>query len=180
MSYGNMAEERTQAELDQEYLRIRQQEEQQQIEYNNIQNKTDMNTGTYSAKVAQVVDVKPWGEGSRQTFYHNLVMDNGHKINIGKKKTLIVGDALNYEVTEVGQQEFNKCKAWNPEYNNNAPQSNYTPKKSSQSNNASFALSYAKDVYVAHGGESPDNSIKGASEYITGLADEFLTWLDSK
>lgn len=50
------------------------------------------------------------------TFYHNLEMDNGDKINIGKKHLLTEGAELTYEIIEHGQQEYNKAKNVNPNY----------------------------------------------------------------
>lgn len=154
-------------------------DEQQEIEHINNQNKTIMNTGTFTSKVASVTDTKEWGEGDRKTIYHNLVMENGDKINIGKKKNLQPGDTISYEVTEVGQQEYCKSKSWNPDYNNNGGQNNSSPQKTSGSQQASFALSYAKDSICTHGlptGTEPTiDNIAGA---IHGLADKHLEWLN--
>lgn len=60
-----------------------------------------------TAKVKEVISTKPWND----VIYHNLVMDNGDKINIGKKKTLVPGDELTYQQTGDGQQEYNKAKS---------------------------------------------------------------------
>ena len=49
------------------------------------------------------------------TYFHNLEMDNGDKINIGKKKEVQVGWELTYEIIETGQQEYQKAKAVKPE-----------------------------------------------------------------
>ena len=68
-----------------------------------------------SSKIAEVIEVKEWGEGERKTLYHNLIMENGEKINIGKKKEQQVGWELTYEITEEGQQEYNKAKPVMPE-----------------------------------------------------------------
>jgi hypothetical protein len=56
-------------------------------------------------------------------------MENGDKINIGKKKEQQVGWELTYEITEQGQQEYNKAKAVAPESFNKS--NNYTPSNSS-------------------------------------------------
>jgi len=68
-----------------------------------------------TSKIKEVIEVKEWGEGERKTFYHNLVMENGDKINIGKKKEQRPGWELTYEILEEGQQEYNKAKAVLPE-----------------------------------------------------------------
>ena len=73
-----------------------------------------------TAKVTEVNEVKEWGDGDRKTFYHNLTLDNGDKINLGKKARLQVGTELNYEITDTtGQHEFSKAKSVNPEYKGN-------------------------------------------------------------
>ena len=43
------------------------------------------------------------------THYHQLEMENGAKISIGKKKELSVGEELEYEIEDTGQ-EYNKAK----------------------------------------------------------------------
>lgn len=63
------------------------------------------------AKIKEVVSVKPHTGNFGTTQYHCLVMENGDKINIGKKTIQQVGWELNYEITETGQQEFNKAKS---------------------------------------------------------------------
>ena len=52
---------------------------------------------------------KPWEGKNGTVYYHNLVMDNGDKINIGKLKPLSVGEDLEYEITGDDQQEFRKA-----------------------------------------------------------------------
>tara|TARA_R110000824_G_scaffold195055_1_gene377720 strand:- start:194 stop:649 length:456 start_codon:yes stop_codon:yes gene_type:complete len=68
-----------------------------------------------TSKIKEVVSVKPHENNYGITLYHSLIMENGDKINIGKKKDQQVGWELTYEVIEEGQQEFNKAKAIVPE-----------------------------------------------------------------
>ena len=69
-----------------------------------------------TSKIKEVVDVSdPYGKF--KTLYHNLVMENGDKINIGKAKTQLVGWELTYEIVEEGQQEFNRAKPVQKEQN---------------------------------------------------------------
>ena len=83
-----------------------------------------------TSKIKTVVSIKPHQtEKYGTTFYHNLEMENGDKINIGKKKEQKVGWELTYEITEQGQQEYNKAKAVAPESFNKS--NNYTPSNSS-------------------------------------------------
>lgn len=63
------------------------------------------------AIVVKVVQAKPFTNSHGTTIYHHLEMDNGDKIDIGKKKEVQVGDELDYEITERGQQEYNKAKS---------------------------------------------------------------------
>jgi len=71
-----------------------------------------------TSKIKTVVNVsEPYGKFN--TLYHNLEMENGDKINIGKAKTQLVGWELTYEIVEEGQQEFNKAKAVQKEYPSN-------------------------------------------------------------
>lgn len=66
-----------------------------------------------TAKIKEVVSVKPFTNSFGTTNYHCLVMDNGDEINIGKKETQQVGWELTYELTggDDGQQRFKKAKA---------------------------------------------------------------------
>jgi len=84
-----------------------------------------------TSKISEVNEVKEWGEGERKTFYHNLVMDNGDKINIGKKKQQQVGWELTYEITgDPNQQEYTKAKSVNPDYVGGQENTNHpTPQK---------------------------------------------------
>lgn len=98
---------------------------QRESELENIINQTQ--TKMKTSKIKEVKEVKPWGEGDRKTYYHNLVMENEDKINIGKKKEQQVGWELTYEIIEEGQQEYNKAKAVMPEGKNFPTESKYTP-----------------------------------------------------
>lgn len=70
-----------------------------------------------TSKIKRIESVKEWGEGDRRTLYHSVEMENGDKINIGKKKTMNMGDELNYEIVDTGQ-EYNKAKSVTPDYDN--------------------------------------------------------------
>ena len=83
-----------------------------------------------TSKIKTVVSIKPHQtQKYGTTFYHNLEMENGDKINIGKKKEQQVGWELTYEITEQGQHEYNKARAVAPESFNKS--NNYTPSNSS-------------------------------------------------
>lgn len=74
-----------------------------------------------TSKVKAIESIKEWGDGDRKTFYHNLEMDNGDKINLGKKKELEIGAELTYEITGDEQHEYRKAKTINPEFNASQP-----------------------------------------------------------
>ena len=62
------------------------------------------------SKIKRIETMKPYTGAHGTTIYHNLEMDNGDKINIGKKKEQQVGWELTYEIIDAGQ-EYNKAKA---------------------------------------------------------------------
>ena len=63
------------------------------------------------SKVKAIQSVKEWAGNNGTVYYHNLEMENGDKINIGKKKQLAVGDELSYEITDQdGASEYHKAK----------------------------------------------------------------------
>ena len=70
-----------------------------------------------TSKIKTVVNSKEWSNNGKTIIYHNLEMENGDKINIGKVKLQQVGWELTYQITEQGQQEFNKAKAVQKEQN---------------------------------------------------------------
>lgn len=63
-----------------------------------------------TSKIKQVVSSKPFTNNYGTTIYHNLLMENGDKISIGKKTEQKVGRELTYEITDEGQ-EYNKAKS---------------------------------------------------------------------
>jgi len=73
-----------------------------------------MTSTAKTSKIKKVVNIKEWKGGNGVVFYHNLEMENGDKINLGKKKECQIGWDLTYEITDT-QQEYNKAKAVQPE-----------------------------------------------------------------
>ena len=61
------------------------------------------------SKIKEIVEINSYENSYGITYYHNLIMENGDMINIGKKKEQQVGWELDYEITD-DQQEFNKAK----------------------------------------------------------------------
>jgi len=72
-----------------------------------------------TSKIKEVVSAKEWnGANGFSSIYHDLIMENGDKINLGKKTMQEVGTELSYKIIEGGQQEYQKSKPWNPDYDN--------------------------------------------------------------
>ncbi len=69
-----------------------------------------------TSKIKVIQHVKPFENSHGTTYYHNVEMDNGDKINIGKKKELQVGWELTYEIIGDESQEYRKAKSVNPEF----------------------------------------------------------------
>ena len=118
-----------------------------------------------TSKIKEIVSVKPYTNSYGTTHYHLLVMENGDKINIGKKKELQAGWEITYEIIEEGQQEYNKAKS---------AQQEFKPKKNNSNNSvSSFALSYAKDWCLGiHNAGEPQTT-----ENVLAAADVFNDWL---
>lgn len=75
-----------------------------------------------TSKVKAIQSVKPYNGQHGVTYYHNIELENGDKINIGKKKELQVGYEVTYEIIgDPGQHEYTKAKAVKPEQNNFKP-----------------------------------------------------------
>lgn len=69
-----------------------------------------------TSKIAKVESISPYEHSNGLTYYHNLVMENGDKINLGKNKEQQVGWELTYEIIgKVGAREFVKAKSVKPE-----------------------------------------------------------------
>ncbi len=64
---------------------------------NNLKNTNNMSE-IKTSKILSVDSVKEYSTNNRVIYYHNLQMENGDKINIGKNKTQQVGWELTYEI----------------------------------------------------------------------------------
>lgn len=73
-----------------------------------------METKKATSKIKTVVKTKPFTNNYGTTIYHDLLMENGDKIQIGKKNEQKVGWELSYEIVDEGQ-EYNKAKSIKPE-----------------------------------------------------------------
>ena len=122
-----------------------------------------------TSKIKEVKNVSdPYGK--YQTIYHKLIMENGDKIDIGKKKEQQVGWELTYEIIEEGQHEFNKAKAVAPD--------NFRANTSS-----SFKSNDDRQISIIR-----QSSLKAAVEYLKGaeasleevyeVAEKFIDWVN--
>lgn len=68
-----------------------------------------------TAKIKEVVRTKDYTNSFGTTIYHDLIMDNGDKIQMGKKKLQQVGWELSYEIVDEQSGEFMKSKSIKPE-----------------------------------------------------------------
>lgn len=82
-----------------------------------------------TSKIKEVVRTKDYTNTHGTIIYHDLIMENGDKIQIGKKALQKVGYELSYEITDEGH-EYNKAKAIKPEEVSGGQVQNYQPSKS--------------------------------------------------
>ena len=124
-----------------------------------------------TSKIKEIHQIKPFNNSYGTTYYHQLLLENGEKIEIGKKKEMKVGWEITYSVDVDGSQhEYSKAKSEQPQ------NQVFQKKGGSKGGNASFALSYAKDLAVAYVGQGKDFT----SDEIIKVAEAFNDWLNSK
>jgi hypothetical protein len=128
-----------------------------------------------TAKITKVVSKKDFTNSYGTTIYHQLQMDNGDKIEIGKKKELKEGWELTYEITD-DAFEYHKAKSVQPmqQANNtpNTPQSN--PSGLNVQNLIVAQSSLASAVQLYQGSGLPD------TKEILEAADTFYKWVLTK
>ena len=67
-----------------------------------------------TSKIKEVVRTKDYAGTHGTIIYHDLLMENGDKIQLGKKTLQKVGYELSYEIVDEGH-EYNKAKSIKPE-----------------------------------------------------------------
>lgn len=80
-----------------------------------------------TSRIKEVVSVKPYESANGTIHYHNLVLENGDKINIGKKNQQEIGWKVTYEIVDTSQ-EFNKAKPRQEEQSSFTGRKQYPPK----------------------------------------------------
>ena len=127
-----------------------------------------------TSKIKTVVSIKPHQtEKYGTTFYHNLKMENGDKINIGKKKEQKIGWELTYEITEQGQHEYNRARAVASESFNKS--NNFT---SSNSSNDDRQLLIVRQSSITRAIEFMQlNNTKCTDDELLKQAETFVQWV---
>lgn len=70
-----------------------------------------MGTIRRSIAIKEIHSINEYNGQHGTIYYHHLEMENGDKIDIGKKKKMMVGWTIDYEITgDAGQHEFTKAK----------------------------------------------------------------------
>ena len=129
-----------------------------------------------TSKIKNVVNTKEWSNNGKTIIYHNLEMENGDKINIGKVKVQQVGWELTYEITEQGQQEFNKSKAVQKEQSNFSSGGGF--QKSPDVQKSIVRQSSLKaSVELCSAFVKVGNSVNSAD--VLRIADTFVEWVHS-
>lgn len=126
------------------------------------------------SKIKEILNVRKWDGGSRGvTFYFTVLMENGDKGGgLGRKSEdgLKVGDMIKYTIDDSkGHVDFKEIRE-----NKYGGGKGYTPPSK-----ANLALGYATELAVANIAKSdkPLEMTSALAKKITGVADEFLTWL---
>ena len=131
---------------------------------------------TATAKIKEVVRTKDHTNSYGTTIYHDLVMDNGDKIQIGKKKLQQVGWELSYQIVEEGH-EYNKANGIKPEDvgGSSGSSSSSGSAKSASVQNMIVAQSCISSACALLQGSSKNNS-----EEVLKVAEEFYKFVMTK
>lgn len=121
------------------------------------------------SKVKSVDEIKDHTNDYGTTYYHNLEMENGDKVNIGKKKKLVIGDELEYEfIGEVGQHIYTKAKTPKPIQN---------PSVAQKSDNVQKYIIRQSSLTRAIEHLSYKDQDSMTKENVTALAEYYSNWV---
>ena len=126
------------------------------------------------ATIIQVTGAGTWDSPNGILYKFAYFFDDGITITAQhktEKPRFKVGEKVGYEITQTNQYgslgKVHKLEAVSTQISGSS---------SFKEKNASFALSYAKDVYIGlYGAKDPAE----VAQDITDLADIFKTWLDN-
>lgn len=128
-----------------------------------------------TAKIKEVVRTKDYTGNHGTTIYHDLIMDNGDKINIGKKTLQKVGWKLSYEIVDEQSGEFMKSKSIKPEEVTGNTQVNTPSNSGLNVQNLIVAQSCISSACVLH-----QQSMEGTAENVLQTAQKFYDWAINK
>tara|TARA_R100000781_G_scaffold3464_1_gene4847 strand:+ start:3711 stop:4145 length:435 start_codon:yes stop_codon:yes gene_type:complete len=128
-----------------------------------------MTSTAKTSNIKKVVNIKEYEGKYGKTLYHDLEMENGDKINIGKKKEQQEGWELTYDIVEVGQQEYNKARAVAPE---GFTPKTFTPKPQGKSDNVQLMIVKQSCLKCA-----VENDKTGDRSQIIDDAQYFVDWV---
>ena len=128
------------------------------------------------SKITKVEMLQEWSNANGTFYPHKVTFENGD-VAIANKKSqnaYIAGQEIKYQIVgqdNVGNNKFKEVKEDYSYGGGGRPKGGY-----SKGSNASFALSYAKDIAVAFiNNENEDNL---SSDDILALANKFNKWLN--
>lgn len=113
-----------------------------------------------TSKIKSINEIKEWAGAKGTVYYHNLEMENGDKINIGKKNELKVGDEITYEIVEFGQQEYQKSKSVQPQQNSGGYQ------KDQEAILYQNHLTNVVNHFTANGFDSIDKKVNSMKDWV--------------
>ena len=128
-----------------------------------------------TSKIKEVGNIKEFKNSFGTTIYQDLTMENGDKINIGKKALQKVGWELTYEIVDEQSGEFMKSKSVKPEGTFQA-QSN--PQSSSNGVNTQNLIVAQNSITNAVKFLEADLTAKPAD--VIQYAEDFYKWVMSK
>lgn len=124
-----------------------------------------------TANVTEVRGVRPWTGKNGTIFYHDIVLDNGDRGSVGKKRegAIRVGDSLTYTI------DADRITVVNPSTGGAGRFGSSKPAASP----SSMALAYAKDLAVAFIAKSdtPAEKMEAVADRVISIATKFDKWI---
>jgi hypothetical protein len=134
-----------------------------------------------TSKIKEVVSTKAHSNGN---IYHNIIMENGDKINIGKKKVQQVGWELTYEIVDEQSGEYKQSKSVQP----NPQGSTFVAQPNAfTSSNTGMNLPHVNTQNLIVAQNSITNAVKfleadttASDKDVIEYAEKFYAWVMSK
>lgn len=122
-----------------------------------------------TAKVTEVRGVRPWNGKNGTIFYHDIVLDNGDRGSVGKKRegAIRIGDSINYTIDA---DRITIVDA------GGSRSGGFSQKPAAST--AAMAMAYAKDLVVANVAKSDKPlDLEKLSERVITTATKFNNWI---